>query len=249
MEEIIEQAKRSIPSLDNILEEALKDLNEEELSSNFGEALLKVEKSATDIFKMYERNAMITLAKEWVKNQKEELKERLRGIVEEEGWDKFVQKASELFSEFALLVQALEKDLGNMRKARGGRTFEKLVLKLLQALGIEGETPQGEAREKLGRIDIVIPSVEVALETPDRAFFLACKRTLRERWKQEVPIAQPNQRVYLITIDEELPERKAIEIKEKGLIAFVWDDLKEQEHLIDRPWIRKLSDLPKELRR
>jgi len=143
----------------------------------------------------------------------------------------------------------LEKDLGNMRKARGGRTFEKLVLKLLQALGIEGETPQGEAREKLGRIDIVIPSVNVALETPDRAFFLACKRTLRERWKQEVPIAQPNQRVYLITIDEELPERKAKEIKEKGLIAFVRDDLKEQEHLIGKPWIRKLSDLPKELRR
>lgn len=173
----------------------------------------------------------------------------MRGLVEEKGWEAFVQKASELFSDFALLVQALEKDIGNMRKARGGRTFEKLVWKLLQLLDIEGEIPGGKARERLMRIDIVIPSVNVALETPDRAFFIACKRTLRERWRQEVPSAQPNRRVYLITIDERLPESKANEIKDKGLIIFVRDELKAEEHLVDKPWVRKLSDLPGELRR
>ncbi|MBC7328374.1 hypothetical protein H5T87_09735 [bacterium] len=178
----------------------------------------------------------------------EKVKTTMLEIANEQGWDEFIKKAKALFSDFAFLVQALEKDLGNMRKSRGGRTFEKLVLRLLGAMGVPCEFPRGHAKERLRRIDIVIPSTQVALETPDRAFFLACKRTLRERWRQEVPLAQPNQRVYLITIDEELPESKAREIKERGLIAFVRDDLKERNHLKGNAWIRRLSDLPKVLK-
>lgn len=249
MKEIIDKAKNCIPSLDKILEEALCELNQEALNSRFGEAIIDIEERAEKIFKRYERQAIFLLANQWVERQKEDLKKKLKEIIEEKGLDNFVKKAASLFADFAQIVQALEKDLGNMRKARGGRTFEKLLLQLLRKLKIECEVPRGKAKESLGRIDIVIPSVEVALQTPDRAFFLACKRTLRERWKQEVPVAQPNQRVYLVTIDKELSESKANEIKGKGLIAFVRDNLKQEEHLKDKPWIRKLSDLPEELRR
>jgi hypothetical protein len=98
----------------------------------------------------------------------------------------------------------------------------------------------------LRRIDIVIPSGEVALETPDKAIFIICKRTLRERWKQEVPAVGPNQRVYLLTIDNELSETKAKEIKNLGLIVYIKDNLKE-EKFKDLPWVRKLSDLPKDI--
>ena len=84
------------------------------------------------------------------------------------------------------------------------------------------------------------------MRTPDKAIFLTCKRTLRERWKQEVPSAGPNRRVYLITIDEELSGSKAREINEKGLIAFVRDELKESKFK-NFHWIRKLSDLPREV--
>lgn len=99
------------------------------------------------------------------------------------------------------------------------------------------------------RIDIVIPSIEIATKTPDRAIFLTCKRTLRERWKQEVPQARLNQRIYLITIDNDISESKAKEINEKGLIAFVRDDLVQNGPLKNLSWIRKLSDLPKEISR
>lgn len=136
-----------------------------------------------------------------------------------------------------------------MRKARGGKTFEKVILRLLDFIGIEGKEPTGKAKERLRRIDIVVPSVEIALKTPDRAIFLTCKRTLRERWKQEVPQARLNQRIYLLTIDEELSGSKAEEINEKGLIAFIRDDLKQREYLKEMAWIRKLSDLPKELQK
>jgi hypothetical protein len=101
----------------------------------------------------------------------------------------------------------------------------------------------------LRRIDIVIPSMEVALTTPDKAIFLTCKRTLRERWKQEVPQARLNQRIYLLTIDEELSENKAKEINEKGFIAFIRDELLEEQAFQHMPWIRKLAELPTYLRK
>jgi hypothetical protein len=247
MQDIIQRAKALIPSLDDILSEAMENIEVEKVANRFGEVLVHLDELATDIYRKYEREAIRKLAIEWIKRQKEDIKGKMEEILSQEGWDKFIEKATMLFADFGFLVQALEKDLGNMRKARGGKTFEKAVLKLLELIGIKGETPRRQARENLQRIDIVIPSIEVALETPDRAFFLACKRTLRERWKQEVPSAQPNWRIYLITIDENLPENKANEIKSRGLIAFVRDSLKDEEHLKEKSWIRKLSDLPKEL--
>jgi len=135
-----------------------------------------------------------------------------------------------------------------MRKARGGGTFEKLVKKMLIAMGIPVERPKGKSSRGLRRIDLVIPSVKVALDTPDRAIFLTLKRTLRERWKQEIPQVGVNQRVYLLTIDEDLSESKAREIHEKGLIAFVRDEIKQRGELRGMSWIRSLSSLPEELR-
>jgi len=153
------------------------------------------------------------------------------------------------FAEFGDLVQQFEKDLGNMRKARGGKTFEKVIIKFLSFIGIKSEIPRGIAKEELRRIDIVIPSVDIAIKTPDRAIFLTCKRTLRERWKQEVPQARLNQRIYLLTIDDDLSEGKAIEINQKGLIAFVRDELAKDRVFGKMPWVRRLSDLPGELKR
>jgi len=162
--------------------------------------------------------------------------------IERESQEEFINKLSEIFWEFGLLVQQLEKDLGNMRKARGGKTFEKVIV--INFIGVKCEMPKGKIKEKLKRIDIVIPSEELAIKKPDRAIFITCKRTLRERWKQEVPSAGPNQRIYLI--DEELSENKVEEIMERGLIFFVRDEIKKR--FKDNDWVRKLSDLPKEVK-
>jgi len=58
-------------------------------------------------------------------------------------------------------------------------------------------------------------------ERPDKAYFLSCKRTLRERWKQTIPERKPSWRVFLLTQDEDLPEDKAEEIDELGMIVYV----------------------------
>lgn len=251
MEELIKTAKSEIPPVDHILDETWNQLKLQKsfVKNNFGKVLVTFDKKATEIFRDYERNALVKLAKLWLNLQKEEIRKKFEEMLAQEGWEKFIGTASRLFVEFGILVQDLEKDLGNMRKARGGKTFEKVVLRLLAFIDIKGESPTGNAKEELRRIDIVIPSIEIATKTPDRAIFLTCKRTLRERWKQEVPQARLNQRIYLLTIDEDLSESKANEINQKGLIAFVRDELTKNPSLQKMPWIRKLSDLPKELKK
>ncbi len=218
------------------------------IKKNFGKALVKADETGHEIFLKYEEKALRTLAKEWLTAQSKETRNKFKKILETEGIKNFVKKTTDIFLEFAKLVQKLEKDLGSMRKARGGKNFEKMVYKFLSFIGIECEIPKGKESKILGRIDIVIPSTEVAIKTPDRAIFITCKRTLRERWKQEVPQVRLNQRTYLITIDTKLPLSKTNEINEEGFIAYVRDELKELDYLKSLPWIRRLKDLPKELR-
>jgi hypothetical protein len=250
MEEIINSAKKVIPNVDSIIEETWLKLgikNKAIVRKKFGVLLVAFDEEATNIFRSYERQVLLALAKAWLETQKDYIRKKLELIISKKGWDDFIEEASKLFSEFGGLVQTVEKDLGNMRKARGGKSFEKVILKFLNFLSVNGEIPKGVEREKLGRIDIIIPSTKIAISTPDRAIFLTCKRTLRERWKQEVPQARPNQRIYLLTIDEDISKNKAQEINEKGLIAFVRDELKQKSPLNEMTWIRRLSDLPKEL--
>ncbi|MGB9774735.1 MAG: hypothetical protein ACP5JH_02875 [Bacteroidota bacterium] len=131
MEEFINLAKRTISTLDSILEEAWRELRSDEKSAakRFGWVLVAMDSEATKIFRAYEKRALLGLAKEWLRSQKDDIRERLEKIIAQKGWDDFIQSASQLFAEFGTLVQALEKDLGNMRKARGGKTFEKVILR------------------------------------------------------------------------------------------------------------------------
>ncbi|MGA8857943.1 MAG: type II restriction endonuclease [Candidatus Bathyarchaeia archaeon] len=88
------------------------------------------------------------------------------------------------------------------RKTRGGKSLEKVLEILLRDVGVKCEFPKGSARTTLKRIDLVVPDQQTALSNPDRAHFISCKRTLRERWKQTIPERQPSWRVYLVTVDD-----------------------------------------------
>ncbi len=251
MEQAIQKAKETIPPLRDILEEAWDKVKpkKDTVEKKFGEFCITLDETATLIFKDYEKKALAKLAELWLDKQRETIRNKLKEIIEMQGWEQFKKEASELFSDFGILVQRIEKDLGNMRKARGGRTFENILIKLFRLIDISCERPKGKKGEDLKRIDIVIPSIEVASQTPDKAIFLTCKRTLRERWKQEVPQARLNQRIYLLTIDNTLSSGKAKEIDEKGFIAFVRDELLNDKSFEKMAWIRRLSDLPSDLRK
>ncbi len=127
MEKIINIAKSTFPSVDSILEESWRklEINKKSANKEFGKILVAMDLEATRIFKDYERRALLELAKEWLKSQKDDIRERLEKIVSQKGWDKFVEEASKLFVDFGTLVQSFEKDIGNMRKARGVKPLKK----------------------------------------------------------------------------------------------------------------------------
>jgi hypothetical protein len=249
---VVEKAKEHIPSVEKILDEALRtlSLDRDFIFHCFGEALQRIDEQATEIYLKHERRVMEFIAQEWLEQRREQLQqdwERLSALLRERGWDAFKQEVMPVFMDFAQLVQRLEKDLGNTRKARGGLTFERAVEKLLSTIAIPCERPRGrEAQKKLERIDLVSPDVRIALNEPERAIFLTLKRTLRERWKQEVPAAQ-GRRCWLLTLDPDISETKADEIHEKGLEAFVPEEVAIQLRQKGKIWVRSLDELPKSL--
>jgi hypothetical protein len=108
--------------------------------------------------------------------------------------------------------------MGQKRKASAGSTFEKVIAYLLKILDIKCEKAKGSIK-KLNRMDIVIPDQSTALNYPDKAIFISCKRTLRERWKQVLPEQNRGWKMYLLTLDNNISENKAIEFHNHGLIC------------------------------
>ncbi len=217
------ETKKKIPSINDILDRAWAKLkpNCKDVERRFGYWLLMLDREANEIFHRFEFEALKHFSIRWLEAQEETLRKRLKKILEKD-FNSFLDEASKIFAQFGIAVQSLEKDLGNMRKARGGRNFELTVARLLDFIGISNEIPSRRAdREKLRRIDIVVPNIEMAIHTPDKCFFITCKRTLRERWKQEIPQVQVGQRVYLISLDSSISAGKALEMKKLGLITFL----------------------------
>lgn len=252
-DELVQKATSLIPTVECILEQALRTL---QLDANFvnsqlGRALRLVDEQATEIYLANERKALEFAAQNWLEQNRDHLAQELSellSLLREQGWDAFKQRVMPIFVDFAELVQKLEKHLGNMRKARGGQTFELAVVSLLGMIGINCEKPRGSSQQELKRIDLVVPDVQTALVEPTRTVFLTLKRTLRERWKQEVPAAQ-GRRCWLLTLDTNLSADKADEIKQLGLEAvYCLSDVASKLQREGKTWVRSLDNLPDDLR-
>ncbi len=253
-DELVQKATSLIPKVTDILAQVLQILRLDAnfVNSQFGEALKQVDRKATEIYLAKECEALKFAAQNWLEQNRglftHELP-KLLSLLHEQGWNAFKRRVMPIFVDFAQLVQKLEKHLGNMRKARGGQTFELAVMHLLRAIGISCEKPTGGAQQKLRRIDLVVPDVQTALDEPDRAVFLTLKRTLRERWKQEVPAAR-GRRCWLLTLDTDLSAGKADEIKQLGLeVVYCLSDVASSLQREGKTWMRSLDNLPNDLRR
>jgi hypothetical protein len=235
-----------IPSPEEIFQEGVEKIRNEYpdilgkkyIKNNFSECVTKLESTAFSLYLQYEKEMFYEGIEFWIQENEEKLTQLYKKIKDP------AKFANEVCKRIYPLIQRIEFRAGQKRKARGGGTFELVFGYLLHELGIQCEKPKGKARKTLKRIDLVIPDQKTALTHPDKAFFLSCKRTLRERWKQTIPERKPSWRVFLTTVDESLPEEKAKEIDELGLIIFVRDKLKNKPHLINKTWVRKLSSLP-----
>lgn len=237
---IVTSSLKTIPEVDTIVNAAIERLREssiltpEKVKSNFSDALSTLEKTAEIVYREYEHKAL--------ENLKQKCLERI-------GIDVTPKQA---LDSAILLVKEFELRAGQSRKSRAGHTFEKAVPLLLQKMLIQCEKPTGkDARKIFRQVDLIAPSVQVAKEKPEQAIYISVKRTLRERWKQVVDEKILGY-VYLITNTTEtkdLTESKCETIGKQKIILYVQDKVKKLDYLKDKPFVRTLNDLPKDLER
>ncbi len=145
---------------------------------------------------------------------------------------------------------AFEFRAGQTRKARAGSVWEKLGDQFLRWNGIICEKPTGkEDRRKLRQIDRVVPSVRVAIDTPDQAVRLSFKTEAREKWRVLIDEGRTGH-VYLVTMGEDLTADKIPEMAVSKIVVFVPAHIKDSDPAFrEATSIRTLDDLPKNLRR
>lgn len=245
-DEIISKAIRRLPSTAKIVSQAVElapdgTLSPKALKKSLSNAILVLHDNAYSIFRDRQETAYEYALNEWLALREAEINMMSQKIQTLQ----FAKKICQMVIPFAA---SLEKRFGNSRKSRAGATLERIIRVLFLKIGIKCEKPSKGAKKKLKRIDIVIPNQETALDSPDKAYFISCKRTLRERWKQSIPERKASWRVYLVTLDNNLSEEKADEIHNEGFITYVLDDVKKQKPLVGKSWIRRLSDLPNDLK-
>lgn len=253
---ILEKAKEFFPPWTEILDNAFEKLRfkSEYVREHFSDAVLEVNAEAYEIFQRYELKAFPNLVVMWMDAHNERVEKMHKEAVnrslsaKESLGDVLKGVVSSVLHEAFPMIRKFQTSVSQMRKKRAGETFQESIRRLLVMLDIACEKAKGEVEAELGHTDIVVPDIETATETPDKAIFMACQHTLAERWWAATPMATAGRRGYLLTIDSKLGLKKAKRMKKYNLVAYVPDSVKEKKDLKGLSWIRPLSSLPADLK-
>lgn len=143
---------------------------------------------------------------------------------------------------------AFEFRSGQARKSRAGSVWEKIGTRFLEWNDIPCEKPTGESARSLRQIDRVVPSVRVAIESPDRAIRLSFKTEAREKWRVLLNESQHGF-VYLVTLGDDMTKARLDEIAELRLVVYAPREIKESSpELREAHSLRTLDELPGDLR-
>jgi hypothetical protein len=233
-----------IPGTDKIFSEALS------LVAKSGQEKLKpayVERNFSEVCELlfYESYSI------YQKYEKKALEDMSDNILKRYGKETYTQnEVKKILREATMEASLLEKSLKQSRASRAGKAFELIVSNLLQTMGIPHEKVTKEDKKTgLRLIDMVIPDTKTAIRDPDQAKFLSLKTSLKDRWKLAVEDQRQGQRTYLLTLlqSEKLTKEVAEKIVDAGIILYVPDEIKDKQ-FPNKSGIRKLSDLPKNLR-
>ncbi|MGX3065828.1 type II restriction endonuclease, partial [Ursidibacter arcticus] len=125
------------------------------------------------------------------------------------------------------------------RRSRAGKTFEGIIYFLYEYFGYSFNSQAQIGRKVfsnlgLGKIvDSVLPGVEAFNERRDKTIIGSMKTTLRERWQEVVEeVSRSNiPNIYLLTVDDDISENKAIQMGNHNIVLVVLNTIKSQEHL------------------
>ena len=189
----------------------------------------EIEEEANRLYNEYEKRAIIK-------------------YMNEKGYDKIKSAVEGVIK---ILENSLIISIANTRKSRGGQTSQKILAFILNKVyNIPCET----SRIRIGgyEADIAIPRKEFVKK--ELGYILAVKRTLRERWFEDLPIFKyPYSAFVLIKPDPDFNPSKAKQMVMEGLKrAYIPDELYERyRHILERNYpnvFKKLSDLPNDLK-
>ena len=238
------KTKLDIPGTNEIILEAVRKIEAKDpeklqasyIEKNFSELCEIIFDEAYRIYQQHERNILDDLSDSL-------LKKFYRKNFSEADFKKMI-------SEVVFESTSIEKSLKQSRASRAGKSFELIVMKLLDEIGIPNEHITTEDKKSgLRPIDIVVPDTKTAIHDPFKAHFLSLKTSLKDRWKLVVEDQNQGQRTYLLTLlqREKLTKEVADKIVNAGILLFIPDKIK-QEQFPNKQGINKLSDIPKNLK-
>lgn len=165
MKSHVKPIKERLPSINKILNEAIKkllreynvsNLNELRDRINASEMVVELERKADNIYRDKEREA-------------------LKGYLMDRGLS---EKDAEKVVELIISEGNLTKEISNIRRARAGKTVEEILLTILKTYGIPCE--KGRYKIQGYRPDIIVPNNAMLQSNPQKVIAIAVKRTLRE---------------------------------------------------------------------
>jgi hypothetical protein len=240
----VDQVREAVPDVDLLVKEGLdairaEGFREELAVTEFGKWLVAAQRAVEKIHREREAEALSKLVDLIV-----------TGVAPPSEGEHVMAWARNLLAHAAPEFVAFEFRAGQTRKARAGSVWEKLGDQFLRWNNIVCEKPTGrEDRRKLRQIDRVVPSVRVAIDTPDQAVRLSFKTEAREKWRVLVDEGRTGH-VYLVTMGEDLTVDKIPEMAVSKIVVFVPSSIKNSRpEFLTATNIRALDDLPKNLRR
>lgn len=129
-----------------------------------------------------------------------------------------------LFGDHFNVLDKFYLSMSQSRKARAGKTFEKIHNSLFKKLSY----PFTEQAVINGKPDFVMPSVEYYRVNPLNCIVFTAKRTLRERWRQIVTEGARGIGFYLATIDKKVSKNQLREMTGHRIFLVVPKNIKDQ---------------------
>lgn len=239
--------KKSIPSANDIVDEAFKEVGlistattPEEVLLNFNNNLKSVFEHTLKVLERYEEKAYGQILKELCKQRQEEIIPLIKYSSNKGECQIQIDCIGEILVALSPDLWHIFLSRSQSRKARGGADFQHQIAKLLKLANVPFEQ-----EEKKYWLDFMIPSSNAFKKDKTRTILLSAKRTLRERWREVVEelynTRSPN--VYLATTDisEDISLEKVNQIKQYNVHLLVWDDVKLTKFK-DEPMVLGYSD-------
>ncbi len=131
------------------------------------------------------------------------------------------------------LIQELSTIIANTRRSRGGGSSEYILKEaLFRYANIESEVIGKQKGEGSYYPDLAIPSQINLNQNKHKSIALAVKRTLRERWREDVAIFNhfPNAAFVCISESTDISNRKLRDMEKEGIKTLFLPDQIYEKH-------------------